>query len=208
MFESILAPLALAATEPVKAEPKRDPATWVQARDLPKIDDDTAVTTFDLTVNKSGNPVRCEIVMESGAKDLDAAVCNAVMKRARFRPATGIDRSPIFYVRRDRVIWVPKAAHGNRSYDDADIVVTTPEVAGKDHKLAEVLLSIEKDGSVSRCSVREGSGQNHLDQLACRVASDQQIARPISDATGERVPGIRSLFVAFEFGQAFRATLR
>lgn len=208
MIEAILATLAMAAVEPGKAEPKSDPATWVQARDLPRIDENAAVTTFDLTVDKSGNPVRCTIIIESGANDLDTAVCEAVMKRARFRPATDIDGLPVYYVRRDRVVWLPQAAGRNRSYDGADVVIASPEVSGKTDRLAEVLLSFDEDGSVSKCSISDTSGKEDLDQLACRVASDQQVALPITDATGERVLGLRSLFIAFEPGQSLRARLR
>lgn len=208
MIEAILATLAMAAIKPVKAEPNRDPSTWVQARDLPRIDENAAVTTFDLTVDRSGDPVRCTIIIESGANDLDTAVCESVMKRARFRPATDMNGLPVVSVRRDRVVWLPQAAGRNRSYDAADVVITSPEVSRKTDKLAEVFLSFDKEGSEPRCSISETSGKENLDHLACRVASDQQIALPIIDATGERVPGLRSLFIAFEPGQSLHARLR
>lgn len=208
MFEAIFGALAIAAVEPVKAEPKRDPARWVQAGDLPRINEKAAVTTFDLTVDESGEPSHCEIIVRSGSDELDTSVCKAVMKRAKFRPATGIDGSPIFYVRRDRVIWIPQGYGRNKAYDGADLVITSPDVIGKNDALVEVLLTIGEEGAVSKCSVSKSSETELLDDLACRVASDPQIAPPITNAAGEQVPGLRSLFVAFEAGTSLSAKLR
>lgn len=208
MIEVILATLATVAVEPSKAEPKGNPARWVRAHDLPSIDENAAVTTFDLLINKSGDPVSCTIIIKSGASDLDAAVCDAVMKRANFRPAIDMEGLPIFYVYRNRVVWLPQAAGRNSSYDSADVVITSPEVSEKAGKLTEVLLRVDKHGSVSECSISESSGREDLDKLACRVASDQQIALPVTNATGEKVPGLRSLFIAFEPGKSLSARLR
>lgn len=66
-----------------------DPAAWVTAGDYPAramMEGRTGVTGFRLTVGADGLPTRCEITSSSGHKDLDAATCRTVMRRARIRP--------------------------------------------------------------------------------------------------------------------------
>lgn len=198
----------MAAVEPVKAEPTGNPARWVEASDLPEIGKEADVTTFDLTIDRSGKPSHCAIVIRSGSDKLDAAVCKALVKRARFRPAIGLDGSTVFYVRRDRVVWIPHGTGPNRAYDDADVVITSPDIRSESDHLAELLLTIGEDGTVSKCSISRSSGEESLDNLACRVASDPHIALPIFDAAGHKVPGLRSLFIAFRAGPEQNAVLR
>jgi hypothetical protein len=197
MIGVILGALAIAAAAPVKADPKDDPAKWVRASDLPKISDNAAVTTFDLTIDQTGKSVGCEIIVGSGRGDLDEAVCRAVLKRARFRPALDASGSTIHSVRRDRVIWKPNVRSGNKSYDSADLVVNTPEQLPRADILAEVLLVMTESGDPSECIIATSSGAKTLDEIACKAATDPKIASPVTDAAGQNVAGIRSLFVTF-----------
>jgi hypothetical protein len=208
MIEAVLAALAIAATEPQKAEAKGDPARWVRARDLPAISADAAVTTFDLTIDEAGKPVACAIIVSSGRDDLDQAVCSAVSKRARFKPASDSNGSNVYLVRRDRVIWTPQVRSGNKSYDAADLVIKTPELRAGAEILVDVLLSMTENGDVSQCKVAESSDDIKLDQLACEAATNPQIALPVTDETGRKVAGIRSLFVTFESGATMSVKLR
>ena len=208
MIEVILAALVSAATEPQKAEPRGDPARWVRARDLPAINADAAVTTFDLTIDATGQPVGCTIIISSGSDSLDQTVCSAVLKRARFRPATDGNDSKVYSVRRDRVIWVPQSSGGNSSFDAADLIVTTPELKADGEILVDALLSITENGDVSHCTVAESSGDTRLDQIACEVAANPNVALPLTDEANQKVAGIRSLFVTFEYGEAISVRLR
>jgi hypothetical protein len=200
MIEAILGALAVAAAEPQKAEPKNDPARWVRASDLPRISDDAAVTTFDLTIDETGKAVGCAIIVSSGSDDLDASVCRAVTKRARFEPASNENGSKVHSARRDRVVWRPQAVGYNKSIDAADLIVTSPEVQTSEELLVEVLLVMTDTGDTSECIVAKASGDAELDELACDAATDPQVALPIVDGTGQKVAGLRSLFVAFEPG--------
>jgi hypothetical protein len=208
MIEAILGALAVAAAEPQKAEPKNDPARWVRASDLPRISGDVAVTTFDLTIDKAGKPVGCAIIVSSGQDDLDNSVCNAVMKRARFRPASEANGSTIYSVRRDRVIWKPQERGDNTVNDDPDLVITTPDLQTHAGVLVEVLLEVGTEGDTKKCTAVQSSRDNRLDALACEVAINPQIALPIINEAGQRVAGLRTLFVAFEPGSTMSVKIR
>lgn len=208
MIEVILGALAIAAAEPQKADPKGDPAKWVRAGDLPAISADAAVTTFDLTIDEKGKPVGCAIIVSSGRDDLDSSVCRAVTKRARFKPASDESGSNVFSVRRDRVIWMPEARGYNKSYDAADLVVTSPEQLSSAEILVEVLLMVAGTGETSKCLVTKSSGASKFDELACEAATKPQVALPITDGSGQKVAGIRSLFVTFETGPTMNVKLR
>jgi len=208
MISTILSILAMGAAEPAKAEPRRDPASWVRARDLPRIDGDAAVTTFDLTIDDEGNPVNCVIIVESGQDGLDASVCDAVMKRARFKPAKDRNGSNVYSVRRDRVNWFPNAVGRNISYDAADVVVRTPAISEEKETLLDVILTIDAEGSVTRCDVPKNEGNEELISFACQAASDPQIASPIRDEAAVIRRGIRSLFVAVLHGEPASTEIR
>lgn len=207
LLSGILAILASAAVEPVKAKPKQSPSNWVQAADLPPIDAQAARTTFDLTIDAKGGPSHCDIIVKSGSDTLDDAVCRAIVKRASFKPAIGTNGLPVYSVRRDRVTWVPDGCCGNRHFDDADIVLTSPQASGEG-RLVEVLLSIDDSGAVSSCVATKADSEEALSKLACQVASDPKVALPITDATGTKTAGLRTLFVAIQSGPTFSATIR
>ncbi len=208
MIEALLGALAVVAAEPQKAEPKNDPARWVHASDLPRISDDVAVTTFDLTIDEGGKPVSCAIIVSSGQNDLDNSVCKAVMKRARFKPASEANGSTIYSVRRDRVIWKPQERGDNTVNDDPDLVVTAPDLQTNAGLLVEVLLEVGPDGDTKKCTAVRRGGAERLDALACEVATNPQIALPITNQAGQKIAGLRTLFVTFESGASMSVRIR
>jgi hypothetical protein len=81
-----------------KAEPSSYPGRWVTPDDYPvKMLNagQSALIDFRLSVNAEGMPTGCFIQLTTRAKEFDAAVCNALMKRARFTPALDADGKPI-----------------------------------------------------------------------------------------------------------------
>lgn len=208
MIASIVVASAVAMSPLAKPEPKRSPASWVLRSDLPAIDGSVAVTTFDLTIDEVGQPLRCDLIVPSSNAQLDNAVCAALMKRARFKPARGPNGSPVPAVRRDRVVWKPNAYGNNRWYDAPDIVVSTP-VLEKEHKeVAEVLLAVEKDGSISNCVVSRSSEDNDLDRLACDIVRTSNVVKPILGRDNAPQAGLRSFFIGFETGASQTVQVR
>lgn len=49
---------------------------------------------FQLSISAEGKVTNCAITQSSGWQDLDDAACANMMRRARFKPATGADGQP------------------------------------------------------------------------------------------------------------------
>jgi TonB family protein len=194
----------------VPAEPKASPARWIRANDLPPQRYVTRPTTFELSINELGEPSNCKIVSSSGSESLDASICKAVMKRARFRPALGLDGRPTFSIRRDRVsLSAPSRPSSDgdarsRTREAADVVYFSPEVSQIPKERAEVAMMLDASGAVVSCSVVSTSGDARLDELACDIADNPEFTSPPIDVDGQPVAGVRSVSVAFEIGKEER----
>jgi TonB family protein len=57
-------------------------------------------------VNPAGLPSDCDVVGSSRNKDLDAATCDVIMKRARYEPAVDIDGRAVRAIDVTTVIWM------------------------------------------------------------------------------------------------------
>jgi len=62
-------------------------------------------TLFSVTVGTDGRARDCMITKSSGSADLDEATCKAVLKRARFTPATDEHGMPIEAPFSSRMNW-------------------------------------------------------------------------------------------------------
>lgn len=207
MFSFILWAASAAASIPIPVQPKGSPANWVRADDLPKIDGTAAMTTFDLTIDSSGRPIDCSIIVHSGSDQLDAAVCTALMKRARFKPSKDIDGTEVASVFRDRVVWLPSKVGPNYWFAAADIVVSTPMLTEQTKAIAEVVVTTEAGGGDSSCVIKKSFGRAELDKLACSVAANPKVSPPIV-IDGRHARGVRLLRVAFDAASAEKVTIR
>lgn len=99
--------IALLLTAVVAAQPvNRD--DWVTFYDYPKRalrQQQAGTSTFHLTVGTTGKPIRCELSLSSGHVDLDNLACALLMKRARFKPAAGLDGLATLAVFNGNVRW-------------------------------------------------------------------------------------------------------
>ena len=70
--------------------PMSPPNQWVTASDYPKEMlrlGKIAIIHFRMTVGRDGKPTACHIQRSIGRAEFDKAMCDALMKRASFRPA-------------------------------------------------------------------------------------------------------------------------
>ena len=199
---------AIAAALPAKAEPRGNPTKWVRAADLPEIGAGAAVTTFDLALDDAGRAAGCAVVVPSGSDEVDAAVCTALVRRARFKPAKDRSGSPLPSVFRGRVAWQPNAGGPNRWLEDADLVVSTPIISKEIKKLAEVVLVTDPSGGVEDCVVAQSVGNEALERLACSAAKKPAVSPAVSDAQGRPVRGIRAFYVGFRPGPTTTVRVR
>lgn len=208
MLTLLLLAASAAAAVPEMAEPVGDRARWVLPKDLPAIEGQVAVTTFDLIVDKTGEVSDCRIVVPSGDDSLDAAVCAALMKRARFKPAIDVDGTPLASIYRDRGRWWPKARGQNFWSKNPDLIVSTPLISKQVKKITEVVLLFDDTGVAADCVISESSDNAALDDVACAVAKNSQVSPPVTDRQGLPVRGLRSFYVGFQPGEATSVAIR
>ena len=207
MVTWLLLAASAAVSTPVAVRPKGSPAHWFRAKDLPKLDQKAGLTTFDLTIDRSGLPSTCSIVVPSGSENLDTAVCKTLLKRARFKPSMDADGNTTASVYRERVAWLPQETGENYWFKTADIVISTPDLLGQLKKIAEVVVVTDADGITRKCFTSKSVGVEKLDKLACSVAIDPKISSTVM-IQGEPVRGVRLLRFGFEEGAAMRVLIR
>jgi hypothetical protein len=194
--------LGLAATAtpmPTKAKAIVDPGSWVFGSDFSAPDFEKAtVTTFDLTIDRTGVPIMCTVVIPSGSESVDRTVCAGVMGRARFKAAKDLAGQPLPSMRRDRVVWHPQEGGSNRWFKAPDFVVSTSGLTGRETKTVSTLEIVTDAGQVENCFIDHSSKVASLDDEACDIV--RRRTPPISDARGVRVRGVRSFIVGFIAG--------
>jgi protein TonB len=76
---------------PRQARPRGTPGAWISPNDYPAQDlreGNSGVTGFNVVIGRDGHPQGCTIIASSGYPRLDAATCQAILRRATFTPAT------------------------------------------------------------------------------------------------------------------------
>ncbi len=168
-----------------------------------------AKTRVDLTVDASGQPVRCDVVLSDGMGLLDRTVCDLLMHRARFTPArdrggasvTAVVRQDFTVNRVTGVRRVGGPAETARELDFALPVDRLPQ--GGAMMVADVLVMTDTTGRVSACDVARSSGSAALDRLACRQMTATSFAAGV-DRQQHPVEALRAVSVGFTAGAVNR----
>lgn len=80
------------------ATPTNSPQRWIVSEDYPemaRMRGAQGIVDFRLSVGTDGKPTACHIQQASRPADFDKAVCDAMMHRARFKPALDRDGQPL-----------------------------------------------------------------------------------------------------------------
>lgn len=83
----------------------KNPGTIITAADYPRNARAGGTTRFEMVVAADGRPRSCTVTISSGLAALDAATCNAFMRRARFTPAKDAGGQPVEGRYRGNVTW-------------------------------------------------------------------------------------------------------
>jgi TonB family protein len=136
-------PPPVLSTPPV---PVTNPDSWVTPDDYPKwavAHEVDGRVRFTVDIDEHGGVTRCEIQDSSGVPDLDAMACEKVTERARFRPARDQGGNPVAGQWSSSVLWqIPEEV--------AEAVPQPGELV--------VSLVVERDGTVSDCTVERAEG--------------------------------------------------
>jgi len=80
------------------AAPKSNPGDWISSRDYPRDllrKGAQGLVQFRLSISAEGMPTQCHIQQSTRPEGFDKAVCETLMRRARFEPALGANGQPI-----------------------------------------------------------------------------------------------------------------
>jgi hypothetical protein len=191
-----IAAASLSAPEPINY------LQWWTSDDMP-MDHIQAGVTRDVawraTVSPTGQTVSCDIDQTSGDPELDALTCKLLMKRARFKPATWIDGSPVVGVLHEATVW----AIGNSGGKDLwPITVPLAELPPNAHSPESVRIkfAVHEDGIISDCVAAPFKKKEPLAALvpaACSAVAASPVIRPPLGADGKAVRSVQVAVVTF-----------
>lgn len=189
--------LLLAAQTLASPLPKEESSTWIRQDDLRDYPGNATLTALDLMIDPKGRPVYCQVTRASGNAALDDHVCKTLLARARFKPATDERGKRAYGAWSQRLIWIPgPASRYSAELSPWDITVPLPSGMPNREVVVEVVALLNPEGLPISCQVRRPSDVAVLNDRACGVIT-QTKARPVLDAAGQAVPGVRTLTIAF-----------
>ena len=171
----------------------------------------TRIIRTRTTVRSNGAIQGCVVEERSGDAKLDAYTCALILKRAKFRPATWTDGSPLYGVVRTPVVW----RISDFPPSEADILgVIVPDMELSVNQLPTgarstagvgLIVAAEADGRVVTCIGYLPPGSKkpkgyfpELIPIACQqVMSSLKVPPPI-DADGKPMRSIQTVAVHFK----------
>ena len=157
------------------------------------------------TVRPDGTIQGCVAEVSSGDAKLDAYTCGIIVKRARFRPATWTDGTPVYGIIRVPVSWT--VSIGSPTYEDAlkttvpDLDLSVNRLPKRAHSIVGISLEVAADesGRPVTCVDYPPLGKTkHVPELvpiACQQVMTSLSISPAVDASGKAVRSIQSVSV-------------
>lgn len=163
-----------------------------------------AATRIDLTVDPTGQPVRCDVTLSDGSRALDRVACEFLMRRTRFTPALDPAGVPVTAVVREdfTVNRQPAVRRSGPPAATARMVDFALPVAGvKPGSVltADLRLMTDATGHVTSCDVATSTGYAALDRIACREIEATSFA-PARNRDGGPIRALRQVSIGFVAG--------
>jgi len=156
------------------------------------------LVSAEFVYDRSGRPIRCDIVASSGWPELDEQTCRLILQRARNSPVTDLKGEPIGAVQSLRFNWILPGSQGSAvppvPPDEEFTLAALPKEMTKPS--AELILVVSSDGKVENCSVKNGTGSVALDEAACLTLA-KEVWPQIRDASKNPMRYLRVVKVAF-----------
>jgi hypothetical protein len=155
-----------------------------------------------VTVDPTGIIRSCQAEFSSGIPKLDAYTCGIVLRRAHFRPATGLGGQPAYGVVRTEIMWSVNASSPKNA---GDLELTVPRLPKgvKNPAFAYVMFMVDEVGHPSACRDEEPPPPSHekvtneLLQTACDQLTKSYVAIPAKDDAGRPVSSVQDAVVRF-----------
>lgn len=164
---------------------------------------------YSLTVSPTGIVISCQIDVGSGVREIDSRSCSRPSRRAKFKPAIGLDGRRAYGVYRTHAHWVV----ADRPFKLSTYIVPTVELkvsrlpAGvSSPAVVRVMFAVDESGRPSSCKEEPPHGpdavtpQPQLASVACTEIVRTFKAEPVKDQTGKAVPSVQDAIIRFVRG--------
>ena len=199
-----LLPIILAGAAVVPAAPIM-PNAWFNSRDQPKTAMRVAergAILYTVDVAPDGSAIRCTVPEQD---DLSLKVCDLVMKRARFQPATDDQGRPAFGLYEGMSSFLMPGKQRPRP-DRSKLVVAVAQLpAGvTSPAYARVGFHVDAAGAISHCAALPGERRRFMQTVdALGPAACESLLRDyhpvaVRDASGAVRASVQSALVRFE----------
>lgn len=199
LLSTILAGAAVVAVTPL------EPATWFNSKEHPKTAlavAERGAISYTIDVSPDGTALRCHT---PGTTDLDLKVCELVMKRARFQPASDEQGRPAFGLHEGVASFLLPGKNSRRP-ERAKITVTVDRLPDgiASPAYAKVAFLVGNAGAISNCgstaAERRRSFQTFeaLGPSACEHLIGDYRPAVVRDAAGNPVASVQTVMVRFE----------
>ena len=153
---------------------------------------------FRILVSPTGQPISCKAF--SSSAEFRHTACKALMKRARFHPATGRDGKPyhgVFnYIMRFAIAGTRRTARP----DQADVVLTVAQLPEglKNPAYVHLTFLVKADGGVDGCAADDLDPGTQLGEIACEQALAVHRPTVQKDENDQPVDAVDRMRVRFQ----------
>ena len=166
------------------------------------------------TVRPDGTIQGCVAEAGSGDSTLDTYTCRLIVKRARFRPATWTDGTPVYGVIRVPVSWIVSVAPPSDAdalkwiVPDLDVTVNQLPKGARSVVGVILIVAAEADGQIVTCteqpnpkSARSRRRYPGLVPIACQQVMASLKVTPPVDESGKAARSVQTVSVRFTKGR-------
>jgi hypothetical protein len=199
LLSIVLAGAAVVPAAPIAAN------TWFTSKDNPKTAMEVARrghVAYRIDVAPDGTAIRCET---PETEQLDHKVCELVMKRARFRPATDERGQPAFAVHDGVSSFLMPGGPPRPDRARLTVAVESLPAGVTGPAYARVAFAVDAAGAVSQCAAMASEPRRRFMQnvealvpAACAAVAKDYRATPARNAAGEAVASVQNLTVRFD----------
>ena len=135
----------------------------------------------------------CEVLRSSGQAGIDAAGCELLRRRARFRPEPETRRGRL------TLIWLEESARNSNGPGSPIAIALFDEIYDSDYPTealrrnqsgrVEYEMAISATGVPQACTIVVSSGSEILDRRTCAIAMERSAFIPAANGAGDPTPG-------------------
>jgi TonB-like protein len=169
----------------------------------------TRVVYPRIVIRPDGSLQSCVAEISSGDPKLDAYTCALIIKRARWKPATWTDGTPVYGVIRVPVSWMisdaPLSDEDILKTETPDLELSVNQLPKGAHSIVDVSLEIavDQNGRLLTCDEWPHLKNDHTKQfpelvpVACQQVMTKLSASPPVDPSGQKVRSVQNVSVHF-----------